>query len=556
VADPKNVIYLEVDEDITSAVDKLTKNPASKVQIVTAKRSSIMQSVINQRLLKKAASDAGKEVVLVTTDRVATNLAGRVGLPVASQVGEAAVVPKTTGPGAATTDDEIDGGTVGDEMPTPTAKLEPAPEPEPEPAPKPTPPVAPAAAATAALAEASKPSPKPSKDKQIPNASKMQKRVLWIGVGVVALIALLGLNYFITSAKVTLFAQADRKNASFTFTADPNVTQSSTDTAVLAASQLKNSKTLSAPVQATGTKDLGTKAHGQMVVSNCYDSSPHTLVAGTRFVSPNGKVFRSDSDVTVPGGQGSFFGCSQPGTANVNVTADQNGDDYNLGSGTKYTIPALPESQQQGIYGTGGQMQGGTTKTAKVITQDDVNKAQKQALDSDHDGALNDLKGKAGSSQVALEASFASSVTATDSNPNVGDQADSGTVSVHVDYTMLAVSKSDLSAVTKAQEEKIIGPTQQIYDDGSGNLDLTAKPGTGQAVNFDAKAVAYAGEKIDQVALAKQLKGKKYGDAVDLASHVSGVDRADIKLSPVWATGMPGIQSHIHIDIKASQAGQ
>src|SRR5262245_43647295 len=91
-----NALYLEVDEDITSAIDKLQKLPGDAARIVVPKRSTMLQSIINLKLLKKAAADSGKELVLVTNDRIATDLAGRVGLAVAPSLGATAAVPETT----------------------------------------------------------------------------------------------------------------------------------------------------------------------------------------------------------------------------------------------------------------------------------------------------------------------------------------------------------------------------------------------------------------------------------------------------------------------------
>ncbi len=88
-----NTIYLEADEDITSAIDKLVKAAGTQVQVVAAKRSTLIQSKTNLRLLKKSADDAGKKLVLITSDHLAMNLAGRIGLPVASQVGETPSLP-------------------------------------------------------------------------------------------------------------------------------------------------------------------------------------------------------------------------------------------------------------------------------------------------------------------------------------------------------------------------------------------------------------------------------------------------------------------------------
>jgi len=103
-----NALYLEVDEDITSAIDKLQKLSAESVQIVVPKRSTMLQSVINLKLLKKAAADSGKKLVLVTNDKVATSLAGRVGLAVAPSLGAEAVMATAPEPMAAAMEDVIE----------------------------------------------------------------------------------------------------------------------------------------------------------------------------------------------------------------------------------------------------------------------------------------------------------------------------------------------------------------------------------------------------------------------------------------------------------------
>ena len=102
-----NALYLEVDEDITSAIDKLSKAPAGPVQIVVPKRSTMLQSIINLKLLKKAADQSGKELVLVTGDRIASELAARVGLAVAPAIGATAVMSKPSIPEQLKNNEEI-----------------------------------------------------------------------------------------------------------------------------------------------------------------------------------------------------------------------------------------------------------------------------------------------------------------------------------------------------------------------------------------------------------------------------------------------------------------
>lgn len=547
------VIYLEVDEDITSAIDKLTSDPSNAIQLVTAKRSTLFQSVINLKLLKKAAADGKKDLVLVTSDRVAKNLAGRIGVAVSPQVGEPGSVPKAVAAAAAVSqmdEDEIDGGTVGDD---PAPKPEPAPVPVKQDEPEEDPPVAaPAPKKPESEKAAHVGGPATRKKSRVPNIGSMQKRTLWIAAAILGIIALLVANWYFTYAKVTLFVKGAQVNASFNFTADPSVQESDIDNATLAATQLSVERNASASVQATGTKDQGTKASGNITVFNSYDSTEHPLVAGTRFVTSDGKVFRSTSSVTVPGGSLSG-GQIVAGKVTVPVQADQNGDQYNVGP-TRYNIPGLPAGQQAGIYGQGEQMQGGTSKTVKVITQGDIDKAKQAALDKDKTEAQEDLRNKAGKNQVVLEPSLQQNATKVDANPDVGAEASSGTVNVRIEYTQLSVNKSELSDLTRAQEQEQIGTDKEIYDDGSGSLQLklVGKPSANGSQKFQASATAFAGTKIDKNSLTEQIKGKKYGEAVEIASRQTDVERAEIKITPAWATGMPTITKHITIEIKVA----
>ncbi|HSH31329.1 MAG TPA: hypothetical protein VK963_01545, partial [Candidatus Saccharimonadales bacterium] len=88
-----DVLYLEADEEITAAIDKLLGAKAASVRVVVPKRSTLLQSIVNLKLLKKAAADANKQLVLVTADRTATHLAGQVGLAVAASLNARPAVP-------------------------------------------------------------------------------------------------------------------------------------------------------------------------------------------------------------------------------------------------------------------------------------------------------------------------------------------------------------------------------------------------------------------------------------------------------------------------------
>lgn len=546
-----NVIYLETDEDITSAIDKVRGAAGESVQIVMPKRATLMQSLINQKLLKKAADKAGKSVSLITTDPVASNLASRTGLAVAAKVGAAAAVPVVAA--AKMASDEIDGGAVETAAPIAAAaavaaKPNPAPEAA-QPSGTVEPPkvqqtqnpleAAPIQRTPLAPAKASK----PAKKSAVPNFTKAQKRIIWGIVAVLVLAAAFIANILLTSAQVNLFAKASKSPVAFDFTADPSTSKADLATATIPATQLKVDKTVSGSTPATGKKDVGTKASGTMTVSNG-TGVDQPLQAGTRFVSGD-KIFRSTSDVTVPAATLDKQGNKVRKSVSVGVTADANGDQYNLAP-TSYSIPGLGGGID--VTAQGGQMQGGTTKTQSVVSQADVDKAAATAIEAAKDDAKKAVDGKAGKDQVVLDGSFVQKPGAVNANPAVGSEASQVSVSVPVVYTELAVSKQDLQNLVKAQAQKVVGANNQVYDDGFGNLVVTGNGTT----KFNGSTNAYAGPKIDTAELAKQMKGKKYGEAENIANQTPGVEKSEIKLSPSWATNMPTSVKRIKITVKPS----
>jgi hypothetical protein len=556
-------LYLEVDEDITSAIDKLKKQTASSVQIVVPKRSALLQSIINLKLLKKAAADSGKELVLVTNDRLATDLAGRLGLAVAPTLGADAVVAHVDTPKADLTEDiieENDPEPSADELAAAaaTTAASPATESDAKKAlpfkrplftrkavdEKPAKPKTPAPVAAAAAGDAGADGKPPT----VPNFGKLQKRLLWAGLGVLLVGGYLVGMYFWTSAKVTLYANASKVSIDTTFTVDPDATQVDVTNGVVPGESVTFTKDLSASVTATGKKDVGTKAHGTVTFKNCEDSNVYPLSKGN-IITSQGLNFVTDDAVQIPAGTFSNGGknCTSA-TVSVGVTASQNGDNYNLTSAS-FTHAKLTSNFQ--ITGT---MTGGTTKTVTVVTQADVDKAKTDALAKDKDTGQRSLAGKIDKDQVALTDSQQQTADNVTSSPAVGEEATSANLTLKASYSELAVKKTDYEEVIKAKEQKQIGATNQIYDDGisSAQVTLTGKDSSGRSA-FHFETDAYNGAKLDKTEIATSMKGKRYGDASDIASRQPGVQRAEIGMWPAWATTLPSQANKITVDIQVAK---
>ena len=551
-----NALYLEVDEDITSAIDKLKHSAEGSVQIVVPKRSTMLQSIINLKLLKKAAEQGGKELVLVTSDRIATELAARVGLAVAPSIGAKPVITEVNIPEALKSNEEVIEADDPEPPPIPTeAKSKIFKKPVmkrlpisdgPPPSGLPLPPDGQAgelAVATAASAAdgAKKGGPK------VPNFGRLQKRVMWVGLAAFLVVGYLVLMYLFTAAKVTLYATGTKVEVDATFAVDPALKTTDQAKSVLAGQIVTISKDLSGPFTPTGKKDVGTKAGGTVTVSNC-TTNPQPLVAGTRFVAPDNKLFRSSTDSTVPPATYPV-GLCVPGKIDITVTADVNGDSYNEAP-ANYSMPALSIPV---ITAHGAQMSGGTTKTITIVAQSDVDTEKAALLDKDKDNSTRDLQGRVPSGFVALPSSQTAAADSVTPTPAVGAEGETATLALKVTYTVLAVKQSEYESMLHSQEQKQVGDKNQIYDDGlaAAQVTVTDKDSTGRQ-NFHLTTEAFGGTKLDKTQIAAKLKGQRYGDATTTAAGLPGVTRADISISPGWVSQMPSRPDKISITIQVA----
>jgi hypothetical protein len=89
----KDTIYIDIDDEITAVIDKVTASKERIVALVLPKRATVFQSIVNMKLLKRSAEDAKKHIVLITSESGLLPLAGAVGLYVASSLQSRPVIP-------------------------------------------------------------------------------------------------------------------------------------------------------------------------------------------------------------------------------------------------------------------------------------------------------------------------------------------------------------------------------------------------------------------------------------------------------------------------------
>jgi hypothetical protein len=205
----------------------------------------------------------------------------------------------------------------------------------------------------------------------------------WIGTGVVIVLAI-GLLGMFAGATVTITPRQETVFIDNTFAAAEEIEEGSAQpiipyqTMVLSVEKEKN-------VPAAGEEEVAYRASGRIVVYNAYSGADQRLVKRTRFEDGEGRIYRIDESIVVPG-MTEIDGEEIPGSIEVTVYAEEPGEGYNGGL-TDFTVPGFKDSglteQYESFYGRSKTpMEGGFIGTIKVPEEKDLTSAR-AVLESD-----------------------------------------------------------------------------------------------------------------------------------------------------------------------------
>lgn len=562
----KDTIYIDVDDEITGIIDKVSNSKHKIVALVLPKRAAVLQSIVNMKLLKRSGDSHKKQLVLITSEAGLLPLAGAVKLHVAKTLQSKPAIP--AGPKIPSDDlavDDDDTGSIDDienlddDEVVEDPKVDKA---------KTVGELAGAAAVGAKLADddetieldneldattpsskagaksgAKSKSAKGDKKLKVPNFNKFRKRTIIIGAAVVALIILWILGITVLP-KATVIIKTDNisVNTDLVFTASTSAEELDQEKSIVPATSKEVKKTDSEKVPATGKKNVGEKATGTvtMKLTNC-DQDSVTIPAGTgvsngslTFITQDGITFNS---VKI-GNQckNDSFPSFTSGT--VKVTAQNPGDQYNISGGRTFSINGF--SSVSGVDSSA--MTGGTNKEVNVVSDQDVETAKGKLTDKSKAAATSELEKQLEDDELfPITESLTASTASITASPKVGDEATEVTVTSTTTYTMLGVKRDDLKKlVVKSVEDDIDTSKQKVADDGLDKaifkLGEKASP-TDQKINV--QTTVSTGAQIDETALKAEIAGKKKGDVQKIVGEYPGVKEVEVKYSPFWVYKTP-----------------
>src|SRR3990167_5176262 len=296
----KATIYIDVEDEITSIIDKVEAADAKLAALVLPKKSSALQSIVNMRLLKRGADDAGKKIVLITNDQKILPLAGAASVYVAKNLQSKPYIPASPVP--------VRGQTaVADEAESTDATKDPL----------------------------KKPTVKDKKLK-IPNFDKFRLRLVLIIAGIIGLIVFLFLaTKVLPKAAITIQTTSTPVSANFDLTTADSAKAVDSEKSIVPAVLKTSDQTSTQQVPATGQQNKGEKASGPVTLKNC-GTSVVTVPAGTA-VSTGGLVYITQAAKSL-GALPAPCPSTGANTADVDVVAQTPGAKYNVGAGQTFAV--------------------------------------------------------------------------------------------------------------------------------------------------------------------------------------------------------------------------
>lgn len=636
-------LYIDIDEEITSVIDRVRKAEAKEVIIVAPKNSTLLQSIVNLKLLKKEADRRKKQLLIITQDKVGKKLIEKAGILAQAKAGsdlflgsdpeekpyepkyadealeikeelqkeenqkeigsaeyfdekpaqkEEAAEDDLAGKATAKSVKSVRGGapvakksekttkkngakarvnmsdivTSQPKPPEKKSEQEPAEEiPEKEIV------VSELDQFSASYAEMNA---EPSKISQVSikkaekffrgaRRTKKDLEIARVGGGakkyfiffatVFGLGAALAAAYFfLPKATLALQVANQEKSVSFELTAD-------VESAAVSASEKKLPAYFEEVVEeatkefsSSGSKEGGAKASGRAVIYNEFSPEEQTLVATTRLEMEDGKIFRITKNTTVPGvikdGEE-----TKPGAIEVEVSADQAGEEYNIGPAS-FKIPGFkgtPEKYEKFSAKSVKPMTGGSAGSAKLVTAQDIASAKEKIASEGKKIAVEKFKNSLPPDRKIFDDSVQVEVLGVSVSESVGAEKEKFSSTAKIRAGVLSFKEDDVKSILRQNLAEAGENAGDILLDDPINYILSESNIQQKTLKFRAKTDAKtAAGGLDLANFKKGLLGKTVADAQTYAKSFPAIQKMDITFWPFFATRIPMNERRVVVEVE------
>lgn len=546
------IVYLDVDDEITSAASRIRAAEGARVALVLPAGSRLGTSRMNFRLLAREAQVHGRQLAIVSPEAPTRALAASAGLVVHASVLDYEAALETAGdadssrsvpaPEAAVGQPSRGAAMPGAAMALPASAPGPAAVPAPHP--------------TGAPPGAGVPSSLPVTRAAGPSAAGRGVRLVGFGLaGLIVLALLVAAALVLPSASVVVVIRPEALGPiRLTVTADPSASAPDPSRGLVGAERTTFPLSASGTFPATGTKVTETKATGAVRWQNCDPTRSYRIPSGTVARTAAGVGFATDETVFLPvailSGNPPTITCQ---VREVTVTATKPGEAGNVAAGTITVVPAAYNSVVIRVVNP-APTAGGSRSETPLVSQKDVADARRQLvarLDEQLLAAIADpARIPAGMVGVAGTASRTDPLPSADPASLVGQEVATFELALSATGSLTVVDPAVVRAVGEARLQSAVPAGYQLVD-GSSRVELGQPTASGEAATFPVSATARIVRQVDAGAIRRAVAGRSVDEARQI---LAGYGEVTISTWPSWLTTLPTFAFRLEVTVRAESA--
>jgi hypothetical protein len=379
------------------------------------------------------------------------------------------------------------------------------------------------------------------KSKKKKNVSGKKVAIWSACVAAVAVSAYLAVAV-LPKAEIRITTKKSEWNYIDSVSAEKSVSQVSADSNKIPAELFSLTKNFSFSFPATGNGNVQIKATGKIIIYNDYSSSQQTLIATTRFKTPDGKIFRLNEKTVVPGKTGAV-----PGKIEAFVTADKAGESYNIGSVGRFTIPGFDGTDKANKFYAESiePMKGGFIGVRAHPTDADIKQAKEKSYSDLKDYVDSLLISQIPEGFKIIEGARQFAVVKEEAGQEV-DEKGNFTFFAEGKSSIIGFKEKDATDLMELFARKELGDDFRIF---SGTMEY----GAGRA-DFKAGTISFALDfkgVFERPINAEELRTKSLSmseqEIKNFISSFNNIEKAKVLLKPFWVRSVPSNPDRVKV---------
>ncbi len=290
-------------------------------------------------------------------------------------------------------------------------------------------------------------------------------------------------------------------------------------------------------VTSSGEEFIGDEIYGQVTLVN-NSNKPQVLVAKTRLLSTDNKLYRLKEGVTIPAG----------GKVETEIYSDIANEDMAINAST-FTIPGLWLGLQDKIFAKSEKPFVYRQKVKKYIKASDIEQATSE-MNNSLVSKLKEKGGKVSSDQVFLHENLDNSSVLSDGK--AGESKESFTVRASSSLVSVVFSKSDVSKLAAAKLSLLVPDDKELVDYSQDNIkysldqyDVETGVATVKATFTGTMVLKSDANILDK----KQLVNLSQQQLENYLKTFPEIRSYKLKFNPSFITRAPRLPEKIHVQV-------